>query len=91
MSAEARRGEISVRVSFPITKHGPFQQDFTGDTTVGTVVGLAMAHFDVENDSQFVYVLAHDGVEQEPGTTLGTLADHRESLHFTLVKKITQG
>jgi hypothetical protein len=91
MSQSARKDEIAVKVSFPITKHGPFQQDLAPDTNVATVLGLAMAHFEVQNDSQFVYVLAHDGEEQNPGTTLGTLAGHAEALHFTLVKKITQG
>ena len=91
MNEEARKNEIAVKVSFPISKHGPFQYDFAPGAIVGTVLGLAMGHFEVENDSQFVYVLAHDGLEQEPATTLGTLAGHAKSLHFTLVKKITQG
>lgn len=91
MAEQAGRDEIAVKVSFPISKHGPYQQDFTPDTTVGTVLGLAMEHFEVQNDSQFVYVLAHDGAEQNPTAPLAALAGHAEAVHFALVKKITQG
>jgi hypothetical protein len=91
MTDHAREDEIAVRVSFPISKHGTYEHDFNGETTVGTVLGLAMRHFEVENDPQFDYVLAHDGQEQNPATTLRSLALHAEALHFTLVKKITQG
>jgi len=45
----------------------------------------------VQDDSQFTYVLAHDGVEVSPTTTVGSVAGHAHDVRFTLVKKITQG
>ena len=64
---ETRTG-IRVIVVFPITKKGPFEERTTPDTTVGEVRTAAMEHFGVQDDSQFTYVLAHDGVEagQQP-------------------------
>jgi hypothetical protein len=59
--------------------------------TVGTVLDGAKAHFKVQDDSQFTYVLANDGREQDPATTIGSLAGDSDNVHFTLVKKITQG
>jgi len=90
--AEPETGkEIKVRVSFPISKRGPYEQEFTPDTTVGIVLADAMKYFEVENDTQFVYVLSYDGREQDPATTLGSLVGHSREVRFTLVKKITQG
>jgi regulator of PEP synthase PpsR (kinase-PPPase family) len=59
--------------------------------TVGVVRGAAMAHFQVKDDSQFTYVLAHDGQEQNDATPLSEIAGHAQAVKFTLVKKITQG
>jgi hypothetical protein len=85
------RTKIGVKVTFPISKKGPYQAEVSPDTTVGTVREAAMEHFLVEDDSQFVYVLAHDGKEQDNGITIGAIAGNAEAVKFTLVKKITQG
>ena len=82
---------IEVRVSFPISRKGPYQADVTPDTTVGVVLAGAMKHFEVQNDSQFTYVLAFDGLERSDAVTIGSLAGDAHELKFTLVKKITQG
>ena len=83
--------EIRVRVTFPISKEGPYTGEVSPPTTVGTVLASAKDHFKVQDDTQFTYVLAHDGQEQNPATTVGSLAGKSDHVHFTLVKKITQG
>ena len=88
---EQKRKDIRVRATFPISKKGPYETTDPRDTTVGTVLGAAMKHFEVENDRQFTYVLAFDGEEQNPSTDIGTVAGDKDEVRFTLVKKITQG
>ena len=83
--------ETHVKVTFPISKHGPFQTSVPDDTTAGVILATAMEHFEVPDDSQFTYVLAHDGVEVSPTTTVGSVAGHAHDVRFTLVKKITLG
>jgi hypothetical protein len=83
--------EIEVKVTFPISKEGPYQADVSPETTVGSVRAAAMLHFKVQDDSQFTYVLAHDGMEQDNATTIGHIAGHTRTVKFTLVKKISQG
>jgi hypothetical protein len=85
------RTDIQVKVTFPITKKGPFQERVAPETTVGTVRQAAMQHFGAQDDSQFTYVLAHDGVEQDNNRTIEEVAGTAEAVKFTLVKKITQG
>lgn len=91
MTEVMTRTEIRVTVTFPITKKGPFEERVARDTTVGAVRMAAMRHFGVQDDSQFTYVLAHDGVEQDNGRTVAEVAGDAEAVKFTLVKKITQG
>ena len=91
MVEDIHRDEIEVKVSFPISKHGPYEARVESETTVGTVLADAMKHFEVNDDSQFTYVLAHGGHEQSNTTTVGSLAGHAHEIRFTLVKKITQG
>jgi hypothetical protein len=88
---EQARDRIHVRVSFPISKKGPYEEEVAPETTVGVVLLSAMRHFEVENDSQFTYVLAHDGHEQAEGVMVGSLAHDTHEVRFTLIKKITQG
>lgn len=85
------RPTIEVKVSFPISKHGAYTAVENPETTVGSVRQAAMTHFEVADDSQFTYVLAFDGLEQNDTTTIGSLAGDSHHLHFTLIKKITQG
>jgi hypothetical protein len=85
------RTRIRVVVSFPITKKEPFGERVTPDTTVGAVRIAAMEHFGVQDDSQFTYVLAHDGVEEDNSRTIKEVAGTEDEVKFTLVKKITQG
>ncbi len=80
-----------IRVSFPISKKGPYEVEVAPDTTVGTVLAGAMTHFEVQNDSQFTYVLSFDGLERSDATTIGSLVGDKDEVRFTLVKKITQG
>ena len=90
MAEAEKRESVRVRVSFPISKKGPYEADDPRTTTVGTVLGAAMKHFQVENDTQFTYVLTFDGVEQKTSTTIGELAGDKDEVRFNLVKKITQ-
>jgi hypothetical protein len=91
MTEQAQPHKIHVRVSFPITKKGPYEAEETPETTVATVLAAAMKHFEVQDDSQFTYVLAHDGVEESGSTTIGAIAGDKHEVRFTLIKKITQG
>jgi hypothetical protein len=91
MSENERKGSIRARVSFPISKKGPYEAEVAPETTVGVVLADAMRHFEVQDDSQFTYVLAYDGLEQNDATTIGSLAGDKDEIKFTLVKKITQG
>lgn len=84
--------DLHVKVTFPIAKKGPFQAEFAVDTAAGVVLNDAKNHFEVQDDSQFNYVLAHDGGEiDDLSVTIGSLAGHARDIRFTLVKKITQG
>jgi hypothetical protein len=89
--AEGRRERIQIRVSFPISKHGAYEHSFGPETTLGTILADAMTHFEVRDDSQFTYVLAHEGQEQANTTELDAVAGYSGEVRFTLVKKITQG
>jgi hypothetical protein len=82
---------IEVRVTFPISKKGAFEHVYPEDTTIGVALAAAMKHFEVEDDTQFTYVLTHEGLEQADAVTVGSLAGVRNRIHFALVKKITQG
>lgn len=91
MTEVETRTHIRVVVMFPITKKGPFGERVTPDTMVGAVRTAAMEHFGVQDDSQFTYVLAHDGVEEDNSRTIKEIAGPEDEVKFTLVKKITQG
>jgi hypothetical protein len=91
MTETMTRAEIRVTVKFPITKKGPFEERVARDAMVGSVRTAAMKHFGVQDDSQFVYVLAYDGVEEGNDRTLEEVAGTAEAAKFTLVKKIAQG
>jgi hypothetical protein len=83
---------IKTKVSFPVSKKGPFAADYPPETTVGTVRTAAMSHFVVADDAQFTYVLTHGGQRQEDlEATLGSIAGEAHALEFRLVKVITQG
>jgi hypothetical protein len=83
--------DLHVKVAFPITKKGPLQAELAADTAAGVVLADAKTYFAVEDDSQFTYVLSHDGEEVNQAVTIGSLAGHAHDVRFTLVKKITQG
>jgi hypothetical protein len=89
--SEAEDRKVHVRVSFPISKKGAYEAEDPRKTTVSTVLAAAMKHFEVQDDSQFTYVLAFDGQEQAGSVEIGSLAGEQDKVHFTLVKKITQG
>jgi hypothetical protein len=91
MTETVTRAEIRVTVTFPITKKGPFEERVARVDTVGSVRTAAMNHFGVQDDSQFVYVLAFDGVEEGNDRTVGQVAGTVQAAKFTLVKMIAQG
>jgi hypothetical protein len=91
MSENVRKEGIRVLVSFPISKKGQYEAEVAPETTVGVVLADAIRHFEVQNDSQFTYVLAYDGLERSDSLTIGSLAGEKNEIKFTLVKKITQG
>ena len=91
MPEASLKSTIAAKVTFPISKKGPFQEDVTADITVGAVRPAAMTYFGVQDDSQFSYVLAHDGTEASDDKTIGDIAGHAKAVTFTLIKKITQG
>jgi hypothetical protein len=91
MSTTKPKTTIKTKVTFPVSKKGPFAEDYPPETTVETVRLAAMVHFQVAEDAQFTYVLTHAGQRQEPETTLGSLAGEAHAVEFRLVKVITQG
>lgn len=91
MTEVEARTSIRVTVVFPITKKGPFGERVTPDTTVGAIRITAMEHFGVQDDSQFTYVLAHDGMEEDNSRIVEEIAGTEDEVRFTLVKKISQG
>jgi hypothetical protein len=82
---------VKTKVSFPISKEGPFEETYPQDTIVEVVRVAAMAHFKVTDDGEFSYVLTHHGEREDPGRTLGSINDRAHALDFRLVKVITQG
>lgn len=82
---------VAVKVTFPISHRGPYQAEVDRDTLVRAVRLEAMTHFDAQEDTQFSYVLAHDGTEQADDKTLAEIASHSRAIKFTLIKKISQG
>lgn len=78
--------EIRVTVKFPITKKGPFEERVARGATVGSVRTAAMNHFGLQDDSQFIYVLAYDGVEDGNDRTVGEVAGSADAAKFTLVR-----
>ncbi len=89
-SVQATR-PISVQVSFPVSRKGPYRADVTPATLVETVRQAAMTHFEVSDGAQFTYVLTHDGRRQANDQTVGQVAGEKHSVDFRLVKEITQG
>ena len=83
--------DIHVKVTFPLTKGGPYEADDPGETTASAVRAAAMEHFKVTNDAQFTYHLTHDGATVEETATLTSIAGKAHSVSFRLVKEITQG
>lgn len=86
---------INVTVTFPVSKKGPFAEDFSADATVAEVREAAMNHFgvvdSVTGETQLTYVLTHGGARQENDATLASVAGEAHALPFRLVKVITQG
>ena len=90
-AAEQHSTSIKVRVSFPVSRKGPFSESYPPETTVATIRDAAMVHFVVSDDAQFAYVLSNDGKRQEPGTALREIAGDEGKVEFGLIKVITQG
>jgi hypothetical protein len=82
---------ISVLVSFPASRKGPYRAQVPPDTAVGTVRQDAMEHFEVSDASEYKYVLTHDGQDVPDDHTIGQVARARESVEFRLVKNLPQG
>ena len=82
---------IKVKVTFAISKRGPYEADDSPETTVEVVLGAAMTHFGVADDAQFTYQLTHDGEVAPGASTIGSLAGNAHAIAFRLVKEITQG
>lgn len=91
MDATKPKTTIKTKVSFPVSKEGPFHENYPDETTVEVVRVAAMAHFKVSDDAEFSYVLTHDGERQDPQSTLASIAGEAHALDFRLVKVITQG
>ncbi len=90
-TSRSQKSEITVKVTFPISRHGPFVDEVGPVATVGQVLAAAMSHFQVHDDSQFRYVLAHDGKEEPDSVTIGSIVGEQRAVNFTLIKKISQG
>jgi hypothetical protein len=82
---------VKTKVSFPISKEGPYHETHPQDTIVEVVRVAAMAHFKVTDDAEFAYVLTHHGEREDPDRTLESIDDGARALDFRLVKVITQG
>jgi len=53
MPSTKPRIAIRTKVTFPVSKKGPFSADYPSETTVETVLAAAMSHFRVTDDAQF--------------------------------------
>jgi hypothetical protein len=82
---------ISVLVSFPVSRKGPYRAQFPPDTTTGTVRQDAMEHFEVSDTSEYTYVLTHDGQDVPDDRTIKQVAGEKDSVEFRLVKILPQG
>src|SRR4051794_39915785 len=84
--------DIHVAVTFPASKHGTFTDEVPPGTTVGTVRGAAMVHFEVaDDDPQYEYYLTSDRQRREDTATVGELAGKAQAIKFRLVKDLRQG
>lgn len=91
MSTAKPSTTVKTKVSFPISKEGPFEETYPQDTVVEVVRVAAMAHFKVTDDAEFSYVLTHKGQRQDNSVTLESIDDGHHALDLRLVKVITQG
>lgn len=88
---EKHRHQVDTVVSFPIGGRPPYRHWVDRNTTLGTVLAEAMAHFDVKDDATTTYHLVVHGDQVDAANTVGALAGESHELKLTLAKEITQG
>lgn len=72
-----------------------FNEKFSAATTIATVLMSVLAFFNIESDGTTRYYLVANGDEQEPGATVGDIAEdgpgHSRSIKLSLRTETISG
>src|SRR4051812_44025702 len=72
-----------------------FNERFTSDTSIATVLVAVLAFFNIESDGTTRYFFVANGDEQDPGTTIGAIAEdgpgHSRSVKLSLRTETISG
>jgi len=88
---DKHRHEVETVVSFPVGGRPPYRHWTDRDTSAGTVLAAAMAHFGVKDDATATYHLVFHGDQVDPAVTIGSLAGESHEVALTLAKELIQG
>lgn len=86
--------DVKVHVTFAATGK-PYNHKYEPTTTISTVLQDAMTFFGIQTDGTTRYFVLAGGDEQEPGTTVGAIADvgpgHSRSIKLSLRTETISG
>lgn len=86
--------DVEVHVTFAAANK-PYNHKYEATATISAVLQGAMAFFGIQTDGTSRYFLLAGGNEQDPGTTVGSLAEdgagHSHSLKLSLRTETTSG
>ncbi|QWC86568.1 hypothetical protein KLP28_07830 [Nocardioidaceae bacterium] len=72
-----------------------FNQKFTSDASIGQVLAAVLAFLNIESDGTTRYFFVANGDEQDPGTTIGAIAEdgpgHSRSIKLSLRTETISG
>jgi hypothetical protein len=83
--------QVAVHVTFALSTEKAFKQEYSPETTLGTVRTAAMMHFHAQEDPNSTYYLTSDRQRHADSVTVGDLAGHAHALNLRMVKELTQG
>lgn len=87
-------GDVKVQVTFAAANK-PYNHKYEATATFSAVLEDAMAFFEIQADGTSRYFLLADGNEQDPNTTVGSVAEerpgHSRSLKLSLRTETTSG
>lgn len=86
--------DVQVHVTFAAAGK-PYNHNYDADTTIVTLLQDALAFFEIGTDGTSRFFLLAGGNEQDPNTTVGSLAEgghgHSRSLKLSLRTETTSG